>query len=572
METNESVKKIIRELGGAKGLYKNDVDCKRIVWKMARDLAEGKAADFREMASEDEEDFTVFYQYDSSGRVDEMKTKILEQLPDEDDYTTYTIVIMADSFEKKAEVKKYSRKIRNAIKKKMGCMPSQISLQVLHYYSGEEHSFVIDIGKRIDVIEVPDKTKKKRDLSSGAFANKITAYTYSARLYDIVEMYNKVGDSLFQKNVRYSINDQLEVEKSIKSTLRDNPENFWFLNNGITITVYKKSGLDISKNSRIILDYDPQKFSEVVSVINGAQTIATAAEFWYEDIGDKAENVDEIRETAKNQARVLLRVMCVNEDDIDCQAEMDQISVALNRQKPIKGEDIAYTSSFVIEINQLFKADEADDIHFYITKRGEQMFGKYQYSLTNFARALKAYSTQKPGEARTSSANKILAYLSQNVSPNYINAIRQEDAESAFLQYFKPVNFAMKALDYYRGAEKRIEQSRPYDTAILGNGGYYFLAYLVHVAHEDCSNYKDFSGKIENINENFDPVLCLYLDVLNELGEEYIKNTDKKTIDSNTFKNEELYQMLVTCKDAGYNAEVREKAGELEKKIREQLL
>lgn len=572
METNESIKKIIRELGGAKGLYKNDEDCRRIVWKMARDLAEGKAADFRELASEDEEDFTVFYQYDSSGMVEEMKTKILKQMPDEDDYTTYTIVIMTDSFEKKAEVKKYSRKIRNAIKKKMGCMLSQINLQVLHYYSGEEHSFVIDIGKRIDVIEVPDKTKKKQELSSGAFANKITAYTYSARLYDIVEMYNKVGDSLFQRNVRYSINDQLEVEKSIKTTLRDNPENFWFLNNGITITVHKKSGLDITKNSRIILDYDPMKFSEVVSVINGAQTIATAAEFWYEDIGDKAENVDEIRKRAMNQARVLLRVMCVNEDDIDCQAEMDQISVALNRQKPIKGEDIAYTSPFVIEINQLFKADEADDIHFYITKRGEQMFGKYQYSLTNFARALKAYRMQKPGEARTSSANKILAYLSQDVSPIYIDAIKQEDAEGAFCKYFQPTNFAMKALEYYRGAEKRIKPNGSHDAAILGNGGYYFLAYLVHVVHEDCSNYKDFSGKIEEIDERFDSVLRLYLDVLNDLGEEYIKNTDKKAIDSNTFKSEELYQILVACRDTGYDEEIRKKAEELEEEIRERLL
>ena len=40
---------------------------------------------------------------------------------------------------------------------------------------------------------------------------------------------------------------------------------------------------------------------------------------------------------------MLLRIMCVNEDESDCQGEFDQISISLNRQKPIKGEDIAYT-------------------------------------------------------------------------------------------------------------------------------------------------------------------------------------------------------------------------------------
>ena len=95
-----------------------------------------------------------------------------------------------------------------------------------------------------------------------------------------------------------------------------------------------------SKNSSVILDYNSLKFPEVVSVINGAQTITTAAEFWYDDIGSKDENAEEIRERARKQARVLLRIMCVNEDRKDCQAELDQISISLNRQKPIKGEDI----------------------------------------------------------------------------------------------------------------------------------------------------------------------------------------------------------------------------------------
>lgn len=571
MGINESVKRIIREFGGERDLYRDDEESKRIIWKMAKDLVGGSAVDFTELAGEGAEDFIVFYQYRDSALPEDMKSQILERIPQQNDYNTYSIVVLTETFEKKAEVKKYARKIRNAIKKKIGCMLSQISFQVLSYYSGEEHRFVIDIGKRVDVIEIPDKTQNLDNLREGSIAKKITAYTYSASLYDIVNMYNQVGDELFQRNVRYGINDQLEVEKSIKETLRNNPENFWFLNNGITITVQKKSALNNSKNSSVILDYNSLKFPEVVSVINGAQTITTAAEFWYDDIGSKDENAEEIRERARKQARVLLRIMCVNEDRKDCQAELDQISISLNRQKPIKGEDIAYTSPLVLEINQLFKADDNDDIHFYITKRGEQIFGKYQYSLTDFARTIKAYRLQKPGEARTQSSNKILDYISKNVGPDYTEAVKNEDAEQAFQKYFKPTNFAMKALSYYREAEKRIAPKGEHDPVILGNGGYYFVAYLIYVLYQDSSDYTDFAGKTDQIDERLDGMLRQYLEVLNDLGDEYVNNT-KKPVDSNTFKNEELYYELTEYKNKGTNRAVQKKVKELEEEIKKQLL
>ena len=62
----------------------------------------------------------------------------------------------------------------------------------------------------------------------------------------------------------------------MKKTLRENPEDFWYLNNGITIIIQNETAFDYSKKSRICLDY---KSPGIISVINGAQTISTAAEF-----------------------------------------------------------------------------------------------------------------------------------------------------------------------------------------------------------------------------------------------------------------------------------------------------
>ena len=148
------------------------------------------------------------------------------------------------------------------------------------------------------------------------------------------------------------------------------------------------------------------------------------------------------RTRAMEQARVLLRIMCVNEDESDCQGEFDQISISLNRQKPIKGEDIAYTDPLVYEINQLFCADESDEIHFYIMKRGENVFGRYQYTLTDFARAVKAYSQQKPGEARTQSASHILEYIYEGCGPEIHRGVKRYGrARTDFSEIFHACKF-----------------------------------------------------------------------------------------------------------------------------------
>lgn len=173
--------------------------------------------------------------------MEEIARRICEKLPRENDYNVYTVLILTDTVEQRAEVRQFKRKIRNKVRKKMNCMLSQVVFQALSYCSGTEHRFDIDIGHRVHMFQMPEKGYAAENLPEGAIAAKITAYTCSAKLYDIVEMYNHVGDELFRSNLRYGINEQLDVEKSMKETLRNHPENFWFLNNGITITVRKRT-------------------------------------------------------------------------------------------------------------------------------------------------------------------------------------------------------------------------------------------------------------------------------------------------------------------------------------------
>ena len=565
MNKNKSTRKLIKEFCIEHDFYFSDHESEINLRKMETSLKNGAAVDSKMLAGEEAEDFAVFLQDMDNLSLERAKSEILEHIPEENQYRLYFIVLLADTFERKVKLSKWGKEIREAVKKKIRCGLSVIRYQVLNYYSECQEKFVIDIQNRQNRIAMSGE----EDAGEGSIAKKVKAYVYTASLYDIVQMYNKVGDELFQRNVRYSIGEQLDVEKNMKKTLRENPEDFWYLNNGITIIIQNETAFDYSKKSRICLDY---KSPGIISVINGAQTISTAAEFWYQDTGAADPQQDDIlRQNAQKQAKVLLRIMCVSNGREKCQEELDKISISLNRQKPIRSEDIAYTSPVILEINQLYYADKVDDIHFRITKRGEKGSGKYQYNLTEFARAVKAYRTQKPGEARTLATNQILDYKREDSV--YVNRILEQDTEKVFNECYRPINFVMRALAYYKEAGRRISGNlEEIEESVLGNGRYYFAAYLVHVLHEDTEDFTDFAGKIENLNEDFDTILKEYLFVLKRIIWEYMKENGEKMIDSNTFKKDKLYQKLCSYNEIGQDEVLRQDVQKLEEEIRKSLL
>lgn len=94
-----------------------------------------------------------------------------------------------------------------------------------------------------------------------------------ARLADLAALHKLEGKALYQRNIRYYLGStKSEVNRSIKTTLSDQPEDFFYLNNGVTAVcdVVEPKGL---KNGLRRLKI------QGLSVINGAQTVAAAAEF-----------------------------------------------------------------------------------------------------------------------------------------------------------------------------------------------------------------------------------------------------------------------------------------------------
>lgn len=147
-----------------------------------------------------------------------------------------------------------------------------------------------------------------------------TTYYGVARLADLVALHQSHGKALYERNIRYFLGStKSDVNKAIKATLHDKPEDFFYLNNGVTAVCdliepkASKSGV--------------KKFKlRGLSIINGAQTVASAAEFVRQHPG---KSVDE--------ARVMLTL-------IKAPAEGSfgkQVTKARNHQNPVQTANFA---------------------------------------------------------------------------------------------------------------------------------------------------------------------------------------------------------------------------------------
>lgn len=150
--------------------------------------------------------------------------------------------------------------------------------------------------------------------------NPRTTYYGVARLADLVELHQTHGKALYERNIRYFLGSgKSEVNKAIKTTLHDAPADFFYLNNGVTAVcdlIEPKSGKNGVRKFKV----------RGLSIINGAQTVASAAEF-VRQYPDK--NIDD--------AKVLLTLIKAPADG----SFGKQVTKARNHQNPVQTANFA---------------------------------------------------------------------------------------------------------------------------------------------------------------------------------------------------------------------------------------
>lgn len=175
--------------------------------------------------------------------------------------------------------------------------------------------------------------------------------------------------TLFRKNVRQSLGTGNKVNKGIARTLRNNPEEFFFLHNGITAIC---SSIKISDETMSVKE---------LNVVNGCQSLST--------IFNCSESVRNV-----NDAYIMFRFYEIGDAE-----RADEISTCTNSQSAVKARDLRSNDKYVLAMKKAYEQHFPDG--YFITKRGE-IADPVRYNtahivdLTSLGKQLVAWHSQRP--------------------------------------------------------------------------------------------------------------------------------------------------------------------------------
>lgn len=191
------------------------------------------------------------------------------------------------------------------------------------------------------------------------------------------DLYYRKGNNLLGMNLRYYVRQKI-VDNAIENTIKNEPQNFWYKNNGIIIVC---ENYNIENNVLKLKNF---------SIINGGQTTTRIGKI-------------DIEEDFYLQCKVIVYQGCNIQEKSKF---VYDIAEASNAQKPIKKADLKANAPEQL----LLKENLAKVGVYYITKRGEVVPKQYKdklYKNTKLDEVGKlslAGILQMPGSARSNSA------------------------------------------------------------------------------------------------------------------------------------------------------------------------
>lgn len=155
-------------------------------------------------------------------------------------------------------------------------------------------------------------------------------YVTSLSGLDIFNLYDTYRTDLLQQNVRVFLSATRKANKEMINTLRNEPQKFFFYNNGLSVTC---SSVKI-ENERIVAIKD-------IQIVNGGQTTATIhyAKKKYRDID-------------LSKVKVQVRLIEI-EDKTNYEATVNKISIASNTQSVVSPSDFMSNAKIFTNLESL---------------------------------------------------------------------------------------------------------------------------------------------------------------------------------------------------------------------------
>ena len=230
----------------------------------------------------------------------------------------------------------------------------------------------------------------------------------------ITDANGQIQRRVFEANVRdyqgrTSVNDEIQ-----QSLIAANPEDFWWLNNGITVLCTQ-----MTQSGKIITAENPQ-------IVNGLQT-ATEIHKYVKEHG-----------AADDRRTILVRVIQSTEDEV-----RDRIIKATNSQTTVQHASLRATDKIQRDIEDYFKLRDLYYDRRKNTYKGQGKPRSRVISITSLAQSVMAIVLQRPDSARARPSS----------------LLKSDQAYQEIFAENHPINLYYVCIEAIRAIENRLKDS-----------------------------------------------------------------------------------------------------------------
>lgn len=384
--------------------------------------------------------------------------------------------------------------------------------RVLEYTNEAEEVCVFDVVKKEDLLEYAKDIVSSNGVDAnvsliewGTVTDPYLAYYGQIDIAQLHQIWQQYGNRIFHKNIRSFMADA-ELNNTIQNSLLQNPDEFWYFNNGITAICSSIKKTPHGGASRQSGSFEVKG----LSVVNGAQTIGNMGRV-YEQNPDAVVN-----------AKALIRFISVGDGPDDLSY---RITRATNTQNRVDGRDFASLDSNQekIRIQLVYEGVE------YVYRSGDKVRSQDRgFDVIDATIALACYQEEISFMVRAKSG--IGQFFEDITKPPYIDLFN-ENTDAMLLwrlvQVMRIVDSALLGIE---------EDSGLREPLIAQHGNRFILRQVIRGNKENIQNKSvEISGMSHVINDD----VRKYVEKVSSIIDSGFPNT----YPANTFKN------LGRCRD-----------------------
>ncbi len=280
---------------------------------------------------------------------------------------------------------------------------------------------------------------------------------------EVANWWLKKGKRLFAKNIRQMLG-ATEVNDEVKRTIEEQPENFWYYNNGITIVAESIKKSMVGGNSRDIGSFKASN----ISIVNGAHTVSVIGKYSQEGGANLA------------KLRLPIRLISLEGAPEDFGANVTKTN---NRQNRIESRDFVSLDDEQIRLKRELSLEGIE----YNIVRSENV--KTSASIIDLSEATIALACASTQVGLAVQAKREIGRFYDNLNKAPYKTIFNPQTNGIYL---RNTVFALRKIDEIIGemiANIPKKSGKEYGVLVHGNRMLAFLVFRKLVIHKIANNF-----------------------------------------------------------------------------------